>query len=138
MTAVTQPDEAGQHSEFVVRQALPFNGGPPAGLLVESVVTPVELFFVRNHGDVPVVEAGAYRLRVGGAVKTPLALSLAELQQNSSRVTVSATLQCAGNRRQELMAFQPIPGELARSIEAIRAVSDRVYGARHTSNRKPL
>lgn len=108
-----------KHPDFVVRQEHPFNAGPPPRLLTQSYITPTNLFFVRNHGDVPDVDVHSYRLQISGKVLQPLSLSLDELQDNFERVNVSATLQCAGNRREELMALESIPNELGWGVEAI-------------------
>ncbi|MGB8648084.1 MAG: molybdopterin-dependent oxidoreductase [Anaerolineae bacterium] len=106
-------------SPLIVRQNDPLNAGPPLDRLCQFQVTPNTLFFVRNHGSVPQVDAAAYRLAVDGQVARPLTLSLDQLRDRFPQVTLTATLQCAGNRRQELMAVQPIPGELAWDAEAI-------------------
>ena len=108
-----------KHVDFGVRQANPFNGGPPPRLLGQSHITPTDLFFVRSHGDVPEVDADSYRLEVNGRVSRHLSLSLDEIKNNFERVAVNATLQCAGNRREELMAVQPIPHELPWGVDAI-------------------
>lgn len=108
-----------KHSDFVVRQENPFNAGPPPKLLNQSYITPTNLFFVRSHGDVPEVDAHSYRLEVNGRVSQPLSLSLDQIKNNFERVTVSATLQCAGNRREELMALESIPNELEWGVDAI-------------------
>ena len=107
-----------KHPELIVRQPDPFNGGPPSHLLLGNFITPYELFFVRNHGGVPVVDEGAYRLTVDGLVEKHLTLSLDDLRR-LPRTTLTATLQCAGNRRQEMMAHKPIPDELPWGVEAI-------------------
>ncbi len=108
----------GKHPATLVRQARPFNAGPPPERLRADFLTATEDFFVRNHGDVPEVEAAAYRLKVEGAVERPLALSLADLARFPRR-EVTATLQCAGNRRQELVERKPIPNELPWGLEAV-------------------
>jgi len=110
---------AGKHAAFIVRSPEPLNGGPPLDLLHQSELTPLDLFFVRNHGSVPVVDPSAYRLVVGGMVEQALTLTLADLQNHFVRVTVTATLECAGNRRDELIAVEAIPGELPWGAEAI-------------------
>jgi sulfite oxidase len=74
---------------------------------------------VRNHGDTPAVDAEGFRLRVDGLVRSPLELSLGTLRERFTPVTLTATLQCAGNRRTELIALEPIPGELPWGAEAI-------------------
>ena len=108
----------GKHPATLVRQARPFNAGPPPERMRAGFLTATEDFFVRNHGDVPEVEAAAYRLKVEGAVERPLALSLADLARFPRR-EVTATLQCAGNRRQELVERKPIPNELPWGLEAV-------------------
>ena len=78
----------------------------PAHLL-DSWITPVELFYVRNHLAQPSVNLEAWRLEVTGEVERPLELTLAELEKVEPR-TVTNTLECAGNGR---AFFRPrIPG----------------------------
>jgi len=108
-----------KHPDLVVRQALPFNGGPPPELLAASFLTANDLFFVRNHAPVPEVDAAAWRLTVDGLVERPLELSLRDLAARFERSEVVATLQCAGQRRHELLAVAPLPGELPWGSEAI-------------------
>jgi sulfite oxidase len=108
-----------KHNALIVRQAEPFNAGPPLALLIANSVTPTDLFFVRNHAPVPEIDVNQYHLQVDGNVRKPLSLTLADLHFKFQPVTVAATLQCAGNRRQELSAAQPIPGELRWGTEAI-------------------
>lgn len=108
-----------KHPSFIVKEGEPFNGEPPLSSLLQSFVTPVPLFFARNHGTVPEVEPQAYRLSITGMVEKPLSLSLDDLRNHFPRQAVTATLQCAGNRRSELMAVEPIPGEVAWDAAAI-------------------
>src|SRR4029079_337517 len=42
---------------------------------VHGWVTPTRLFFVRNHFDVPEIDAQSWRLSVGGCVGRPLELT---------------------------------------------------------------
>jgi sulfite oxidase len=49
---------------LVVRNQKPFNAEAPVSLMVDNVITPNELFFVRNHLPVPTVDANVYRLTV--------------------------------------------------------------------------
>ena len=106
------------HPSLRIRQEVPLNAEPAPEVLLDEFLTPNELFFIRSHGDIPEVDPAAFRLTVDGLVERPLALSLAELRQ-LPRITVAATLQCAGNRRQELIAFAPIPNELPWASAAI-------------------
>src|SRR5690242_11927032 len=62
-------------------------------------LTPVPHFFVRNHMFEPSsLDAGEWRLSVGGEVEKPMSLSLAELSKIESH-SVTNTLECAGNGR---------------------------------------
>lgn len=108
----------GKAADILVRHDSPFNAGPPPGRGTASFLTPVDLFFVRNHGDVPEIDPRTFHLTIEGRVKRPFRISLEEIQR-LPRTTIAATLQCAGNRRQELIAAQPIPGELPWGTEAI-------------------
>lgn len=106
-------------ARLTVHSADPLVGGPPLPLLRRRFVTPAELFFVRNHGPVPEIDAASWRLEVSGAVATPLSLSLDELRGRFPRAEVTATLQCAGNRRRELSAVAPTPGEVPWDADGI-------------------
>ncbi|MFN2455610.1 MAG: molybdopterin-dependent oxidoreductase [Pyrinomonadaceae bacterium] len=108
-----------KHPSLIVRTTKPFNAGPPLPLLYRNFITPTDLFFVRNHADVPMVDEARYRLSVGGMVDAPLQLTLQDIKKSFSNSTVPATLQCAGNRRDEMARVREIPGELPWGAEAI-------------------
>ncbi|QIN84978.1 molybdopterin-dependent oxidoreductase [Rubrobacter tropicus] len=95
-----------------VRKDHPHNAETPPDLLRASFVTPTDAFYVRNHGDVPEVDPGTYRLKVSGLVQRPLELSLGEIK-GLPKTEFASTLYCAGNRRSELMEKSPIPGKVA-------------------------
>ncbi|HEV2132041.1 MAG TPA: molybdopterin-dependent oxidoreductase [Longimicrobiaceae bacterium] len=108
-----------KHPQMIVWTEDPFNAEPPPELLRREWVTPREIFFARNHAPVPQIDPAAYRLAVGGMVERSLSLSLDELRRNFPARTVTAVLQCAGNRRDELMEAAPIPGEVPWRAGAI-------------------
>jgi DMSO/TMAO reductase YedYZ molybdopterin-dependent catalytic subunit/glyoxylase-like metal-dependent hydrolase (beta-lactamase superfamily II)/rhodanese-related sulfurtransferase len=105
------PPTAGKDPRLVIWSEEPLNAETPLDLLCASALTPNELFFVRNHGPIPEVDPTAYRLRVRGLVGQPLTLSLQDLRRRFEHVTVDAVVSCAGNRRSELAAIAPIPGQ---------------------------
>jgi sulfite oxidase len=75
---------------------------------LNSWITPVPRFFVRNHMHEPsTLDATEWRLNIGGEVEKPFTLSLAEFQRLPSHSVIN-TLECAGNGR----AFQQpkVPG----------------------------
>lgn len=104
---------------LIVHTTSPYNAEPPLELLRENFITPRELFYVRNHGDVPEINAQTFRLVVNGMVERELELSLDTLLNDFPKRTVMATLQCAGNRRDQLMALKEIPGEVPWQAGAI-------------------
>jgi DMSO/TMAO reductase YedYZ molybdopterin-dependent catalytic subunit len=61
-------------------------------------ITPLGLHYLLIHFDIPHVDVGAWRLRVGGEVSRPLELTLADLQGRPAR-TLAVTMECAGNGR---------------------------------------
>jgi sulfite oxidase len=97
----------GKPTDTIVHQREPLNAEPPREALAGAPVTPVERFYVRNHGPVP---EATRPLRVDGLVAAPLELSLADLEA-LPRHELTATLQCAGNRRVDLLRVRDIPGE---------------------------
>lgn len=115
-----------KHARFVVHQEEPFNGGSPVDLLCDSEITPIERFYVRAHAPVPRIDASEYRLQVQGLVDAPLTLSLHDIQQKYPKRTLTATLQCAGNRRREMAAVKALPGESVMWNE--EAVSTGIWG----------
>mgnify|MGYP000312526568 CR=1 FL=1 len=102
--------EAGTRKRLITRQESPFNGEPPLDQLAHAWLTPWELFFVRSHGAIPQLDPQTYRLEIQGLVERPGSFSLAELRDRFRFTTVFATLTCAGNRRDEFSAEQPIAG----------------------------
>jgi sulfite oxidase len=110
---------ADKHPDLIIHTSEPLNAGPPPERICEAFVTPNQLFFVRNHGTIPAIDPQTYRLSIDGMVREPLNLSLDELRERFPIVEVVATLQCAGNRRKELNAVAPIPGEVPWGFEAI-------------------
>lgn len=100
-----------KHERFVVHQEEPFNGGSPVDLLCDLQVTPVDRFYVRAHAPVPQIDAAEYRLQIQGLVDHPLTLTLDDIRQRYPERNLTATLQCAGNRRHEMAAVKTLPGE---------------------------
>ena len=100
----------GKQDGMVVHEQDPYNAEAPPTPLGASFVTPVDLFYSRNHGPLPDLDVTRWSLRVDGEVDTPLTLTVADLQSFEA-VSLTATLQCAGNRRAGLIEVQDIPGE---------------------------
>lgn len=91
-------------SHLVPVEDRPFNAEAPPEALGEPL-TAADAFYVRNHFDVPELDAGRWRLRLEGLAGRPRSFSLAELRSLPSRELV-VTLECAGNGRR---AMRPRP-----------------------------
>ena len=101
----------GKRANLIVHEDEPFNAETGLAALAEAPLTATDAFYVRGHGPVPEIDPAAWRLRVHGLVERELSLSLATLREAFREREVTATLQCAGNRRAGLMAIREIPGE---------------------------
>ena len=102
----------GKRADMLVHEEEPCNAEPRPGTLACSVVTPLHDFYVRGHGPVPELDPQTWRLRIGGLAERPLVLSLEDLRGSRfEECELVATLQCAGNRRRDLIEVRDIPGE---------------------------
>jgi sulfite oxidase len=101
----------GKRSDLIVHEEEPFNAETGLAALAEGPVTATDAFYVRGHGAVPEIDPTAWRLRVHGLVDRALDLSLVTLREAFGEREVTATLQCAGNRRAGLIAIREIAGE---------------------------
>lgn len=101
-----QPSQA-----LIVHSDAPFNAEPPLATLRAHFLTAQPNLYVRSHGNVPSLDPATYRLTLAGQVATPLDLSLADLKSRFPHHTVTATMQCAGNRRADLQQVRPTTGD---------------------------
>ncbi|CAG0918713.1 unnamed protein product [Notodromas monacha] len=103
-------NEPKRHPSLKPASKTPFNAEPPMEILADSFITPNDLFYVRNHLPVPDIKEDEYELEFEGepGSKT-ITLSLSDLKK-LPKTTVTAVLQCAGNRRGELIEIKPVRG----------------------------
>ena len=101
----------GKRGDLIIHQHEPFNAETGLVALAESPLTATDAFYVRGHAAVPEIDADAWRLCVDGAVERELRLSLTTLREAFPERELTATLQCAGNRRAGLTAVRDIEGE---------------------------
>ena len=86
--------------KLIVRSLRPEDLETPVGLL-NTWLTPNDLFYVRHHSYAPAVDdaAGkAWTIKVDGEVERPFSLTIDELKK-LPKATVTVTLECAGNGR---------------------------------------
>ena len=74
--------------------------------VLDSLITPNNLFYIRNHFSVPRVNISTWSLTIDGEVKKPINISYDELKALSTK-TLVVTLECAGNSR----SFMTPPAE---------------------------
>jgi DMSO/TMAO reductase YedYZ molybdopterin-dependent catalytic subunit len=86
--------------EMIVHRVRPPVLETPMSVFREGVITPNDRMFVRWNWAFPTeIKAGEHRVVVGGAVRTPVSLTLDEIASAGEHVSVVAINQCAGNGR---------------------------------------
>lgn len=112
---------------YISRQ--PINAEAPRFLLTDSWVTPTELWFVRNHHPVPQIEdVNDFRVDLvfaadlnnerdrgqekatDGSSSPLLSLTLQDLKTKFPKTIVTTSIQCGGNRRQEMTQVERTNG----------------------------
>ncbi|HEY2498201.1 MAG TPA: sulfite oxidase [Candidatus Angelobacter sp.] len=91
LQAVPDKEKMIQHSSSCLELEMPVE-------FMESWITPVSHFFVRNHLDEPSISPGAWCLTVTGEVEQPIVLSLSDLAGIAPH-SITSVLECAGNGR---------------------------------------
>jgi DMSO/TMAO reductase YedYZ molybdopterin-dependent catalytic subunit len=92
------PRVAAGKEKLIVRSVRPPDYETPVALL-DSWITPVEHFYVRQHMPTPAgLDAASWTLHVEGEVDNPINLTLDELRKMPS-TTITTVLECAGNGR---------------------------------------
>ncbi|CAA7404700.1 unnamed protein product [Spirodela intermedia] len=102
--------EPARHPALKINAKEPFNAEPPRAALVASYVTPVDMFYKRSHGPIPIVDdINRYRVSICGLVEKPKQLSMDEIR-SLPKYNIVATLQCAGNRRTAMSKKKTVKG----------------------------
>ena len=99
----------------------PFNAETPLPALAHPV-TPIPLFYVRNHFDTPEIDGNRYQLQIEGAVAQPLALTLDQIKALPSK-TLRMAMECTGNAR---IYMNPKPPGTPWNMGAISVADWRV------------
>jgi DMSO/TMAO reductase YedYZ molybdopterin-dependent catalytic subunit len=91
------PRDVGKDERMHVRSTTPLNIETAVDAL-DSPITPVQLFFVRNNQPCPEFNPADWRLVIDGHVEQPYSLTYADLRRMEP-VTYTAVLECCGNSR---------------------------------------
>ena len=98
--------------DLIVHSEHPYNAEPPLHRLRASMVDRASRFLRAQPRQHP---AHWTRPSIGfacsGRVTAPLDLSVAELRQRFAERTVTAVMQCAGNRRADMQPVRPTSGD---------------------------
>lgn len=108
---------------LIVRSTRPCNAETPREALA-TFITPNERFYVRNHLWVPELGKGDdHNLTIELMDGTETSYTLSDLRQNFKQHTITATLQCSGNRRAHMTANSRQTNGLQWDVGAISNAS---------------
>ncbi|KAI0144455.1 Oxidoreductase, molybdopterin-binding domain-containing protein [Xylariaceae sp. FL1272] len=121
---IDDPFVADPHRDTRLRQLTqkPCNAETPGEELAEAFLTPNETFYVRNHMWVPVIseaEADKHTVTIelpDGEVRV---YSVGELRERFKQHSVTAVLQCSGNRRHDMTTHAKKTNGLQWTVGAI-------------------
>eukprot|EP00658_Telonema_sp_P-2_P026675 TRINITY_DN20798_c0_g3_i1.p1 TRINITY_DN20798_c0_g3~~TRINITY_DN20798_c0_g3_i1.p1 ORF type:complete len:457 (+),score=118.61 TRINITY_DN20798_c0_g3_i1:37-1407(+) len=91
-----------RHPGLMFHSSKPCNAELPQELMLDSWITPKELFFIRHHHPVPIMDGDKYLLSLNGKGIKQIAISLQDLKERFPKTQVVSTVQCGGNRREAL------------------------------------
>ena len=101
--------EPRRHKALKINGHKPFCAEPPPSLLVESFITPTELFYVRNHLPVPEVDLKTFALELNVEERTKKTLSFEDIKKYP-KYTITSAIMCGGNRRSEMAEEKQLKG----------------------------
>jgi sulfite oxidase len=103
-------DEPERHPALCIHTAEPCNAEAPVAMLGDPYLTPTELWYVRNHHPVPLSDGDSHVLSITTDHGNEVSLSVSDLKKNYDRTTVTATMQCSGNRRGHMNQYGKTSG----------------------------
>lgn len=114
MPGLTAPsdyaEEPPRHPALRINSKEPFNAEPHRSALVSSYITPVDFFYKRNHGPIPKVDdISRYSVSISGLMNKHIQLSMDDIRM-LPKYNVTATLQCAGNKRTAMSKVRKVRG----------------------------
>lgn len=111
MTSDPYVFEPTRNPRLIRRAMKPFNAETPAELVAQTLITPNDVFYIRNHLPVPHVEEAKYALTISSeSLDKPITLTLEDLRKKFKQHSVMAAIQCAGNRRDDFNKLKEVKG----------------------------
>ncbi|RYF19690.1 MAG: molybdopterin oxidoreductase [Oxalobacteraceae bacterium] len=108
----------------IVHRSFPLNSEPRPYALAAGFITPQSDFYIRNHGTVPELRAQGYGVRLEMPGTAPVTLTLDDLRSRFERRTITAVMQCAGNRRADMGKYKSVSGDAWQA----GSISNAVWG----------
>ncbi|GBG31908.1 Nitrate reductase NADH [Hondaea fermentalgiana] len=93
-----------------VRCQKPYNSETVIELIPDNYITPIPMHYKRHHHPVPQANEADFRLVLAFEDANILQVSTEDLRSRFKKHEFPVTLQCAGNRRQELNKVAPVQG----------------------------
>ncbi|KAH0984558.1 hypothetical protein GBA52_011735 [Prunus armeniaca] len=114
------------YSKSINQLQEPFNAEPPRSALVSSYVTPVDFFYKRNHGPIPVVDdIHSYSVYISGLIENPKHLFMKDIRA-LPKYNVTATLQLYGVVQNWLTFLNS--SEYPKDVNAIKPGKVKITG----------
>jgi len=96
-------NEPERNQKLIALSIRPFNAETPFSVLADEFYTPNDLFYVRSHLPTPDIDAAAYELELDGmGIEGEGRVLRLEDLKKFPKHTVTAAIQCGGNRRSEM------------------------------------
>jgi len=92
-------NDPSRHPALLFHSRKPCNAETPMPLVMDNWITPTDLWYIRNHHPVPLVDPDTYELVVEGLGVQRKVYTLQDLKTKFAKRTVVSTIQCGGNRR---------------------------------------
>jgi len=88
----------------------PCNAETPVKNIMNNWITPNDLWYIRNHHPVPEIEGNTYSIKITGLNINEKELKLKDIKKLFTKNEIISTIQCGGNRRNELNNFDKTSG----------------------------
>ncbi|XP_033203254.1 sulfite oxidase [Bombus vancouverensis nearcticus] len=98
-----------RHKVLKINGQKPFCAEPPPSLLIESFITPMETFYVRNHLPVPEIDLKTYSLELAIEAVIKKTFKFEDIKKYP-KYTITSAIMCGGNRRSEMAQERQLRG----------------------------
>jgi sulfite oxidase len=97
-------------SDLNYHSVTPCNAETPLDEITNNWITPNDLWYIRNHNPVPNIDINKYKLNIS-STSNDYVFTIDELKKLKSKKIIT-TMQCGGNRRNNLNDYKKTSGTL--------------------------